>query len=101
MNNKEKRKMEKDLGILKVKRKLNFDDWAEEVRKNIIAGKEKQEMMKDNIQRQINAVSDAQATTRIASIATDLMFNKKMSYADAQTKAKEIYEAELLNIESK
>ena len=101
MNHREKRKMEKDLGILKVKRKLNFNDWSEEVRKNIIAGKEKQEMMKDNVRRQNNVVADTQATNRIASIATDLMFNKKMSYADAQTKAKELYEEELLSAESK
>ena len=101
MNNREKRKMEKDLGILKVKRKLNFNDWAEEVRKNIDAGREKQNIMRDVVRRQHSAVSDAQATNRIASIATDLMFNKKMSYIDAQAKAKEIYEEELSKTESK
>lgn len=91
MNNREKRQMEKKLGLLKVKSKLRLEHWIEEVQQNIQSGKRKQEEMKEIRRMQENKAEEKAQSEQIASIATDLMFNKKMPFAQAQEEAKRLY----------
>lgn len=95
MNRKERRNMEKKLGITKYKKSLSLNKRMELIRENIIEGKKKQKEMKEVRRLQEQEKVDEVASTRIAFIATDLMINQDISYVEAQEKAKELYEQEI------
>ena len=86
--------MEKRLGLDKYKKSLPRAQRFEMMRQNIIEGLKKEADMKELRRRQENESDDKVASSKISSIATDLMINKGMDWVQAQEKAKEIYSKE-------
>jgi len=95
MNRRERKSMEKKLGIDKYKKSMPRAQRFENIRQNILEGKKMQEKMKEVVRLQENQKKDEADSQKIASIATDLMFNKGMDYVSAQEEAKKIYQKEL------
>jgi hypothetical protein len=91
MNRKERRNMESKLGILKIKIKLPFLAWSEEVKKNVESGIQKQEAMKDIRRIQDNDFDNEEVSKQIEYITTDLMDNKGLSFTEAREEARKIY----------
>jgi len=83
--------MERKLGLLKIKRKLPFNKWAEEVRKNIEYGKNKHAELQEIIRIQHNEQADQLANNRISSLANDLVKYQNMEIEEAQKKAQKMY----------
>ena len=95
MNRRERKHMEKQLGMNKLKKRMTNAQRFENMRQNIENGKKIQEEMKEVRRRQEQGNQDQEASQRIASIATDLMVNKDVPYVEAQEKAREIYQKEV------
>lgn len=95
MNRRERKAMEKKMGLDDYKKSLPRAQRFEMMRQNIIQGKKIEEEMKDLRRRQDNEKSDNIAASRIASIATDLMINKGMDWVSAQEEAANIYKKEI------
>jgi len=95
MNRRDKRRMEKKLGITKHRNSLPLNRRMEMVRENIIAGKEKQLEMQEVRRLQEEGVKEEVNNSRLASIATELMISKDLSYIDALEEAKEVYKREV------
>lgn len=91
MNNREKRRMQKSLGILKHKNSLPRKDRFERMRQNIIEGKQKEQEMIEIVRVQKQGKKDEIDNNKIASKATELMIKENLSYMEALEKAKEIY----------
>ena len=88
MNHKQKREMEKKLGLLAYRKKLPRAERFELIRQNIIAGKRKEAELKGEVVRQENKADDDAKSNQIASLATTLMITEGLSYIDALEKAK-------------
>jgi hypothetical protein len=88
MNHKQKREMEKKLGLLAYRKKLPRAERFELIRQNIIAGKKKEAELKGEVVRQENKADDDAKSNQIASLATTLMITEGLSYIDALEKAK-------------
>jgi len=95
MNHREKRRMQKKLGILKHKNSLPRNERFARLRENILEGKKKEKEMKEVVRLQKEGKKDEVNNNRIASITTELMIKKKISYIDALEEAKEIYKREV------
>ena len=95
MNRRQRKQMEKQLGITKLKQKMTNKERFEAIRENIIAGKQMEAEMRETRRRQEENQQDKNASSRISSIATDLMINKGMDYVAAQAEAKEQYKREV------
>lgn len=95
MNRRERKHMEKQLGITKHKKNMTRAEKFEMIRQNIAHGKELQEKMKDNRRVQDQKKLDDTSAQRISSIVTDLMINKGVPYVDAVEQAKELYKQEV------
>ena len=87
--------MEKRLGIAKHRKSLPFSQRMESIRENIAAGKEKEEEMRETRRLQDQGAADEVDNSRIASIATELMISKSLSYIDALGEAQEVYKREI------
>lgn len=95
MNRRDRRAMQKKLGINKTNKNVSLNEKFEKIRQNIISGKQKQFEMQENVRRQTNQSSDIELNNRISSLATTLMIQDGLEYIDALEKAKE-----QLNIQS-
>ena len=95
MNHREKRKMQKNLGILKHKNSLPRNVRFARLRENMLEGKKKEEQMKEVVRLQKEGKKDEVDNNKIASIATELMIQKSISYIDALEEAKEVYKREV------
>lgn len=95
MNRRERKHMEKQLGMHKLKKNMTREQRFENMRRNIEAGNKMQDEMKNVRRLQEQGQQDQDAAARIASIATDLMVNKEVPYVEAQEQAKEIYKREI------
>lgn len=95
MNRRERKHMEKQLGIANHKKSLTRAERFEMMRQNILHGKQMEEKMKENRRLQEQRKIDEGSAQRISSIATDLMVNKGVPYVEAVEKAKEIYKQEV------
>jgi len=94
MNNREKRKMEKELGLLKVKKSMSLKEWSDEVGRNIEYGKSKHESMVELRRLQEQEFQDKMSALQISYIVEDLT-SKGMNLIEAQEKAKELYRKQL------
>lgn len=101
MNRRERKHMEKQLGMNKHKKNMTREERFENMRQNIESGRKIQEEMKEVRRRQEQGNIDKEASQRISSIATDLMVNHGIPYVEAQEKAKEIYQEEIDNRKDK
>lgn len=97
MNRRERKRMEKQFGISKYKKKMSRAQRFENMRENILHGKELEAKMQEVRRVQEQKKSDDNSANRIASIATDLIVNKEMDYVTAMEEAKKIYQAESEN----
>lgn len=88
MNRKERRSLEKKIGVIKYRQKMNFKEKMEEIRKNIQSGKERESEMKESIRRQLNEESDKKAAMELSSLATTLMIKNNLSWHEALEAAK-------------
>ena len=88
MNRKERKNMEKKLGIHKSQLKLTRKQRFELMEKNIKEGKKKQDEMKEYLRQQEQAASDKLIQSQISSKATYYMVNDGLSYSEAYEKAK-------------
>lgn len=95
MNRAERRKMEKQLGISKMKKNMTNKEKFEQMSQNIEHGRELQAKMKETVRVQSQQKIDQDSAARISSITTDLMVNEGVPYADAVEKAKELYKQEV------
>ncbi len=89
MNRRERRAMEKRLGITKYKKSLPMNKRFEMIEQNIIEGKKMQAKLKEDIRVKENAKSDAEVNKKIADRALELMMKDSMDYYSATEKAKE------------
>jgi hypothetical protein len=89
MNRRERRAMEKKLGITKYRRSLPLSKRFEIIEQNIIEGKKMQNKVKEDIRIKDNAKADAEINKKIADRALDLMMKEDMDYYSATEKAKE------------
>jgi len=97
MNRRERRNLEKRLGLQKYAKTLTCKKKFERMRQNIIEGKKKEEEMREHVRIQQGVDKDKVDNNKIASMTTDLMIKESMSYIDAFEKAKELYQKELEN----
>jgi hypothetical protein len=93
MNRRERKHMEKELGLDKFYKTMSRSQWFEKMRNNIIAGKRMQEEMKNKVKSQLNQQEDKKESDIIASNALTLAITKKMPMIDAMALAKEEYDA--------
>jgi ATP-dependent Lon protease len=89
MNRREKRAMEKKLGITKYKKTLSMSKRFEMIEQNIIEGNNKQQRLKEEMRIRENSQADSQINKKIADRALDLMMKEDMDYYSATQKAKE------------
>ena len=95
MNRRERRHMEKQLGIAKLKKNMTNKERFEQISQNIEHGRELQAKMKETVRVQNNKKMDEDSAARISSITTDLMINQGVPYVDAVEQAKELYKQEV------
>lgn len=88
MNRRERKNMEKKLGIDKYKQSLTRAQRFELMAQNIAEGKRKQERLKEEMRVQSNAQKDAIINKKISDRALELML-EGLDYYSAQEKAKE------------
>ena len=88
MNRRERRRLEKDLGIIKHKQKMNLGDRLKSIQNGVEAGKERNTTAKENRKRQENEEADKQAGADISSLATTLMIRDGLSWHEALEAAK-------------
>lgn len=100
MNRRERKHMEKQMGIAKYKKSLTRAQKFEMVADNIKSGRDLENQMRDTRRVQEQGKTDEVAANRIASISTELMV-KGVSYVDAINQAKEIYKQEVESISNK
>jgi hypothetical protein len=92
MNRRERRSIEKRLGITEHRKSMTFNKRIESIRQNIIEGKNKQNGMKENQRVQENKENDQAESNQIASLATELMVKNGLSYIEALEEAKKSLE---------
>jgi hypothetical protein len=95
MNRRERKHMEKQFGLTKLKKNMTREQRFEKMRENIEHGNELQRQMKETVRVQSQKKLDEGSAARISSIATDLMINKAVPYVDAVEQAKELYKQEV------
>jgi hypothetical protein len=89
MNRRERRAMEKRLGITKYRKSLPLSKRFEMIDQNIIEGKKMQNKLKEDNRVKDNAKADAEINKKIADRALELMMKEDMDYYSATEKAKE------------
>lgn len=89
MNRRERRAMEKKLGITKYRQSLPLGKRFEIIEQNIIEGKKMQNKVKEDIRVKDNAKADAEINKKIADRALELMMKESMDYYSATEQAKE------------
>jgi len=91
MVRRERRSLEKKLGISKHTKTLSRKEKFERIRQNIIEGNNKQKEMKEVVRLQYQGNQDQIDNSKIASLTTELMIKENLDYIDALEKAKEQY----------
>jgi len=89
MNRRERRAMEKRLGITKYRKSLPLSKRFEIIQENIIEGNKMQNKLKEDNRVKENAKADAEINKKIADRALELMMKEDMDYYSSTEKAKE------------
>jgi hypothetical protein len=101
MNRRERKAMEKKLGLDKYKKGLSRAARFDMMSQNIEEGRKRQSQMADARKVQDTKTADEASSARISSIATDLMINKGMDWVSAQDKAVELYKEEIESLSNR
>ena len=88
MNRRQKREMEKRLGITKHKQKMGLADRMKSIQSNIKDGRKKEQEMKESIKRKQNESKEKQMESDIASLATTIAVRDGINWFDAMEQAK-------------
>ena len=88
MNRRERRRLEKDLGITKHKQRMNLTQRLKSISDGVEAGKERSTEAKENRRRQENEEADKVASAQISSLSTTLMIRDGLSWHEATEAAK-------------
>ena len=91
MNRRDKRHMSKRLGIMQFQMKLPRNKKFELMRENILAGKKREEEVKEEIKQQTNKFIEEKEVQIISHIAEDLAKLKNISITDAMEEARMKY----------
>lgn len=91
MNRRERKQLEKRLGLNKFKKTLTRQQRFDRMRENILEGSKKEAEMKEVRRLQEEGAQIQIDNNQIASLATELMLSENLSYIDALEKAKEVY----------
>ena len=89
MNRRERKHMEKQLGLRK--KKETREEWMQRISESSARGKETEARMKEVRRVQEQGKKDENEAQEIASIAIDLMINHDVPYVEAQEQAKAKY----------
>mgnify|MGYP000969581267 CR=1 FL=1 len=95
MNRREKRALEKRLGIRKHVKSLPLEKWAERVGSNIQDGKRRQAEFMEASRIMQAEIDDNTQQNSLSSLATELMLKEGLSYIEAIEKAKETLQKEI------
>jgi len=87
MNRRERKAMEKRLGLTKYKKSLPLNQRFEMIRQNIIEGHKMEQKLKEDNRVKENAKTDAEINKKIADRALELMMKEDMDYYSATEKA--------------
>lgn len=96
MNRRERRKIEKDLGLIKHKQSLSVEKRLKYLQDGVETGKSRDAEAQANRKKQENEADDQRAAQEIASLATTLMIRDGLSWYEAVEAAKR--EIELRNL---
>ena len=88
MNRRERRRLEKDLGITKHKQRMNYSQRIKSIQDGAESGKERSTEAKENRRRQENEEADKVASAEISSLSTTLMIRDGLSWHEATEAAK-------------
>jgi uncharacterized membrane protein (DUF106 family) len=91
MNRRERKQLEKRLGLTKHLKTLTRQQRFDRMRENIIEGNKKEKAMKEVRRLQEEGAQIEVDNNQIASLATELMLSENLSYIDALEKAKQVY----------
>ena len=94
MNRKERRRMEKQLGITKLHQKKSTNQKISEIGSNLASGKERKAKTERARVLQEQETSETEISATISSLATTLTIQEGLSWYDAMEKAKEMYKEE-------
>lgn len=89
MNRKQRRQMEKNLGITKQRKKYDRKTYFEILQRNVQEGKKKQEEMKELRRRQEQESNDDVDSKKINQLATEISEKENIPFIDAVEKAKQ------------
>jgi len=90
MNRRERRSMEKSMGITKYKKTLSLAKRMSRLSENVKSGKGKEQEMADTRRRQDQDSTD-NSSAEISSMATSIMIKEGVSFMEALSKATELY----------
>lgn len=96
MNRRERRAIEKKVGITAKKQHMTFQQRAEMLRENMSRGKDGHFNNTVNKQVQEQEALDREMNAQVASLSTTLMVTEGLSYIDALYKAREQVEKQYL-----
>lgn len=88
MNRRQRRQMEKKMGITKYKQSMTSKEKINRITKSSKEGKEKEKKMKETLRIQNQKDEDQKFSNEIASLATTLTISENLSYIEALEKAK-------------
>ncbi len=88
MNRRDRKNLEKRLGILKHVKTLSRKEKFERMRHNIIEGNQKQREMNETVRVAEQESQDKVDNNAIASLATTIMIKEGLSYIQALEKAR-------------
>jgi len=91
MNNTERRRMSKRLGIMQFQQKLPRAKKFEIMYQNIIAGKKKEQEWAEEIRRMQNLSEEERTSEAIQVLAEQIAQQKKIPVLDALEEAQKIY----------
>lgn len=91
MNRRERKIMEKQLGLDKYKKTMPRFERFEMIRQNIIEGRKKEDQLKEERRIKDNAKEEELLNKKISDRALELMMKDSMDYYSANEKAKKEY----------
>jgi len=92
MNRKQRRETSKRLGILQFQQKLSISKKFELMRLNIIAGKQREAEVKEEVRQEINVQLEKKESDVIYSIAEFIAKQKNIPIIDAMDEAQRMHD---------
>lgn len=91
MNRRERKSMERQLGLQKFYKSMSRQAKFEKMKNNIENGKKMEEEFKQKVQLSIQRQDEEKESAVISSLAESIIKHKKIAFIDAIEEAKEMY----------